>query len=69
MLRNFLLELVLGILIIAKPLVLLPNMQAASDVYAPVSGEVVEVNESLTDEPGMVSNEGDTLQINARASC
>lgn len=29
-------------------------LQAASDVYAPISGEVVEVNEKLTDEPALV---------------
>ena len=31
------------------------SVKAASDVYAPVSGEVVEVNEALTDEPGKVN--------------
>ena len=30
-------------------------MQAASDVYAPISGEVVEVNETLSEEPALVS--------------
>lgn len=29
-------------------------MQAASDVYSPVSGEVVEINESLSDDPSKV---------------
>ena len=28
--------------------------QAASDVYSPVSGEVVEFNEKLVEEPGTV---------------
>jgi glycine cleavage system H protein len=31
------------------------SVKAASDVYAPVSGEVLEVNEALTDEPGLVN--------------
>lgn len=31
-------------------------MKAASDVYAPVSGTIVEVNEALTDEPGLVNS-------------
>ena len=36
-------------------------LQAASDVYAPISGEVLEVNEALADEPALVSpdKEGD----------
>jgi glycine cleavage system H protein len=33
------------------------STKAASDVYAPVAGEVVEVNGALTDAPGTV-NEG-----------
>ena len=37
------------------------SVKAASDVYAPVAGTVVEVNEQLSDEPGMVNEhaEGD----------
>ena len=31
------------------------SVKAASEVYAPVSGEVVEVNEALSDEPEMVN--------------
>ena len=31
------------------------SVKAASDVYAPVSGKVLEVNESLTDEPALVN--------------
>ena len=31
------------------------SVKAASEVYAPVSGEVVEVNEALGDEPEMVN--------------
>mmetsp|Transcript_32378 Transcript_32378/g.54192 ORF Transcript_32378/g.54192 Transcript_32378/m.54192 type:complete len:161 (-) Transcript_32378:118-600(-) len=31
------------------------SVKAASDVYAPVSGTVVEVNEALVDEPGLVN--------------
>ena len=33
------------------------SVKAASDIYAPVSGEVVEVNESLEDDPGLVNND------------
>jgi glycine cleavage system H protein len=35
------------------------SVKAASDVYAPVSGTVVEVNEVLSDEPGMVNSEAE----------
>ena len=31
------------------------SVKAASDVFAPISGEVVEVNETLADEPGQVN--------------
>ncbi|NJO38509.1 MAG: glycine cleavage system protein GcvH [Rhizobiales bacterium] len=31
------------------------SVKAASDVYAPVSGEVVEANDSLGDEPAQVN--------------
>ncbi|KAJ3204769.1 hypothetical protein HDU82_005616 [Entophlyctis luteolus] len=31
------------------------SVKAASDIYAPVSGEVVEVNTSLTDEPSLLN--------------
>ena len=41
------------------------SVKAASDVYAPVSGKVLEVNEALNDEPGLVntSAEGDAWFI------
>jgi len=32
------------------------SVKAASDVYAPISGTVTEVNEALADEPGIVNN-------------
>jgi hypothetical protein len=31
------------------------SVKAASDVYSPISGEVIEVNESLADTPGAVN--------------
>ena len=33
------------------------SVRAASDVYAPLSGEVIAVNEGLEDEPEMVNSE------------
>ena len=31
------------------------SVKAASDVYAPVSGEVLEINEALSESPGLVN--------------
>lgn len=33
------------------------SVKAASDVYCPVSGEILEVNESLADEPELVNDD------------
>ncbi|GJL93989.1 MAG: glycine cleavage system H protein [Hyphococcus sp.] len=33
------------------------SVKAASDVYAPISGEVVEVNQSVVDEPAKVNED------------
>ena len=33
------------------------SVKAASEVYAPVSGEVVAVNDPLADDPGLVNRE------------
>ena len=35
----------------------LESVKAASDLYSPVSGKVVEVNEALEDEPGAVNED------------
>ena len=32
------------------------SVKAASDVYAPIKGEVVEINDTLADEPGQVND-------------
>ena len=32
------------------------SVNAASDIYAPVAGEVIEINEALEDEPELVNN-------------
>ena len=36
------------------------SVKAASDVYAPVSGQVVEVNTTLSDNPGLVNSDAET---------
>ncbi|WFU43877.1 glycine cleavage system protein GcvH [Bradyrhizobium sp. CB82] len=33
------------------------SVKAASDVYAPISGEVLEVNQAVVDEPALVNSE------------
>ncbi len=33
------------------------SVKAASDILAPVDGEIVEVNEALTDNPGLVNED------------
>lgn len=35
------------------------SVKAASEVYAPVSGEVVAVNDGLGDDPGLVNREAE----------
>jgi glycine cleavage system H protein len=35
------------------------SVKAASEVFAPISGEVVEVNAALADEPGKVNESAD----------
>lgn len=36
--------------------VVVESVKAASDVYAPVSGEITETNSSLDDDPNIVNN-------------
>ncbi len=33
------------------------SVKAASDIYAPVSGEIVEINEALTDKPEKINED------------
>lgn len=35
--------------------IVLESVKAASDVYAPISGKVVEINEELVDNPGLIN--------------
>lgn len=39
-----------------KDAAVVESVKAASDVYAPLSGEVVEVNENLDDDPALVNS-------------
>jgi len=38
-----------------ETLAVLESVKAVSDVYSPVSGEVVEVNDTLTDKPELIN--------------
>eukprot|EP00879_Flechtneria_rotunda_P001420 GHRR01001573.1.p1 GENE.GHRR01001573.1~~GHRR01001573.1.p1 ORF type:complete len:162 (+),score=43.04 GHRR01001573.1:108-593(+) len=46
------------------------SVKAASDVYAPISGEVVEINQALVDEPAKVNSApyGDGWMIKVKMS-
>ncbi|AEQ50552.1 glycine cleavage system protein GcvH [Pelagibacterium halotolerans] len=33
------------------------SVKAASEIYAPVSGTVTEINETLSDEPGLINSD------------
>ena len=41
----------------AEAAAVVESVKAASDVYAPISGEVVEVNEALAAEPALVNSD------------
>ncbi|WP_223421908.1 glycine cleavage system protein GcvH [Tateyamaria pelophila] len=38
-------------------IVVIESVKAASDILAPIDGEIVEVNEALTDNPAMVNED------------
>jgi len=38
-----------------EPFGVVESIKATNDLYSPVTGEVVEVNEALSDEPGLVN--------------
>jgi len=38
-------------------IVVIESVKAASDIMAPIDGEIVEVNEALADNPGMVNDD------------
>ncbi len=40
-----------------EPFGIIESVKATNDLYSPVSGEVVEVNHALEDEPGMVNQD------------
>jgi len=40
-----------------EPFGVIESVKATNDLYSPVSGEVIEVNEALQDEPGRVNED------------
>lgn len=51
-------------------IVVIESVKAASDILAPLDGEIVEVNEALADNPGMVNEDpqGDAWFFKMKAS-
>jgi glycine cleavage system H protein len=41
----------------AEAAAVVESVKAASDVYAPISGEVIEVNETLSGDPSLVNSD------------
>ena len=41
----------------AEAAAVVESVKAASDVYAPISGEVIEVNEALSGDPALVNSD------------
>lgn len=39
------------------PIAILESVKAAADIYAPVSGEVIEINEALAEQPEQVNSD------------
>ena len=51
-------------------MVTIESVKAASEMYAPLSGEIVEVNQELGDDPGLVNRDpyGDGWMVKIRYS-
>lgn len=43
----------------AEATAVVESVKAASDVYAPISGEVIEVNEKIVEEPALINSDPD----------
>lgn len=47
----------LGSVAAGQQVCVVESVKAASDIYAPVSGEIVEINEALSSEPGLINTD------------
>jgi glycine cleavage system H protein len=56
--------------VIDDEVVVIESVKAASDILAPLDGEIVEVNEALADNPGLVNEDaiGEAWFFKMRAS-
>lgn len=41
----------------SEPCAVVESVKTASDIYSPLSGEIVEVNQAVVDNPGLVNTE------------
>ena len=48
-----------SVLIVGDEVAVVESVKAASEVYAPASGQVVSVNEALTDNPALVNEDAE----------
>lgn len=44
---------------LGKDCAVIESVKAASDIYAPLSGEIHKINDALTDEPALVNQEAE----------
>ncbi len=42
---------------VGEAIAVVESVKAASDVYAPINGKIVEVNSALVDNPGLINTE------------
>ncbi len=47
----------LGVVNAGQQVCVIESVKAASDIYSPVSGEIVEINEALNSEPGLINTD------------
>jgi len=47
----------LGTVTAGQQVCVIESVKAASDIYAPVGGEIVEVNDALSSEPGLINTD------------
>ena len=47
----------LGTVTAGQQVAVIESVKAASDIYAPLSGEIVAVNDALSNEPGLINSD------------
>ena len=50
-----------------EPIAVVESVKAASDIYAPVKGTVVEVNKALEADPGLINREPVRARVDIRS--